>query len=76
MTNLLSQKQVRKIKKLLPKIPSTAKNSNKNLINSPSKDNLKRKSSNKKKNNSINKLTILKKLSPQKLKRLSNLTTL
>lgn len=75
MINFSSQKLPHKIKRLLLKMLWTVKSSNKNFKNLLSKDKLKRKNSNKKKKNSINKLTTLKKLLPQKLKRLSNWTT-
>lgn len=61
MINFLSQKLPHKIKRLLLKMLSTVKNSNKNFKNLLSKDKLKRKNSNKKKRNLINKLTTLKK---------------
>ena len=61
MINFLSQKLPHKIKRLLLKMLSTVKNSNRNFKNLLSKDKLKRKNSNKKKRNLINKLTTLKK---------------
>lgn len=70
--NFSSQKPPRKMKRLLLKMLLTVKSSNKNFKNLLSKDKLKKRNSNKKKKNSINKLTTLKKLLPQKLKRLSN----